>query len=127
VDPVAHLRGASFFSFNNLIYNDPYHHEPEHEPYADRPHGYSSGDDPNDVRFDVSAPLLISLGVIGGVLGLYVYMGEPTFDYTKEHILAEAAIIERRIDEQLSKKAEYITELQYEIQALRNKTDETDE
>lgn len=45
-------------SLNNLLYNDPYHHEPDHDPLYNEPHGYLIGDDPMDSRWEFGFPLL---------------------------------------------------------------------
>ena len=115
-DPYAHLRNQPYFSFNNLIYNDPWHHDPEHELYADEPKGYLTGDDPHDMRYELFGPSMGVLATFFAVSSLFMYMSFDTF--VEEQTLHEAQYMEKRIDDILGKKKERIEELERQIKEL---------
>lgn len=61
-DPYVHLKENPTFSLQNLAYNDPYYHEDDHEQLVNEPHGYASGMDPIDTRYDTVVPHVLTMG-----------------------------------------------------------------
>ena len=118
-DPYAHLRNAPFFSFDNFVYNDPFHHDPSHELYADEPKGYLLGEDPNNMKYDLFVPAMaVILGFVG-ISTLFMYMSQDTF--MEEQTLQAAQTMEKRIDDVLSVKKARIEKLEEEILELTHR------
>lgn len=62
-DPYEHIRDKPFFSFEKMVFNDPWFHEDSHEPYNAPPEkGYVSGEDPLETRHIYSHAMYLSLG-----------------------------------------------------------------
>lgn len=71
-DPFEHIRDKPFFSFERLVFNEPWFHEDFHEPYNSAPdRGYISGSDPLESRLNYSVPVYITCSVLTLVLSLY--------------------------------------------------------
>lgn len=61
-DPYVHLKENPSFSLQNIAYNDPYYHEDDHEALVNSEHGYASGSDPIDTRYDTVVPHVLTMG-----------------------------------------------------------------
>ena len=109
-DPFAHCRGKRFFDGDAFFYGDPFYHPIEHELHATEPQGYMLNDEPNDTRFDLVHPFLVSACTLFGVAFFYMY-AEQNVTAPSEKILSESLTIEARASEVLEKKSKRIQEL----------------
>lgn len=61
------------------MYNDAYYHEDDHEQLVNEPHGYASGSDPIDTRFDIVVPNVLTMGAISALIFIIMLLEErPT-------------------------------------------------
>jgi hypothetical protein len=71
-DPFEHIRNSPFFSYNRMVYNDPWFHDDSHEIYNSAPErGYVNGEDPLETRFLYTIPLFVTISLVGIVGTLY--------------------------------------------------------
>jgi hypothetical protein len=73
-DPFLHIKNNGMLSMENLVYNDAYYHDPDHELHVTEPHGYIKADDPLDHRFDAMSSSILAIGLITVVLIVVVYI-----------------------------------------------------
>lgn len=71
--PYSHTATNDFFDFNLFYYNDPFHHDIEHEQHTVGIQGYAVNDEPNDTRFDLVYPGFSAIVLSGIVMGLLAY------------------------------------------------------
>ena len=82
-DPFEHIKDKPFFSFERMVYNDPWFHEDSHEPYSSGPQrGYISGEDPLESRFIYSVPAYFTAGIGVLILSLLA-LGDKDFKNTE--------------------------------------------
>lgn len=116
-DPFEHIRDKPFFSFERLIYNDPWFHEDSHEPYNSPPRrGYITGDDPLESRFMYSIPNYATAGVLLLTLALFA-IGDKDFKNT-EATEYEHFISSKFVHETLEAKNAKLNELRARENAL---------
>ena len=65
-DPFEHIRNSPFFSFDRMVFTDPWYHDDSHEPYNSAPdRGYVNGEDPLESRFLYTIPLFVVISLVG--------------------------------------------------------------
>lgn len=80
-DPYVHLKENPSYSLQNLAYNDPYYHEDDHEALVNAEHGYASGSDPIDNRWDTVVPHVLTMGSLMLVALVVAFLEEtPTLE-----------------------------------------------
>jgi hypothetical protein len=116
-DPYEHIRDKPFFSFERLVYNDPWFHEDSHEPYNSPPRrGYIVGDDPLESRFMLSYAMYIAAGISLLVVGLYA-LGDKDLK-NSEASLYDTYISSKYVHETLEAKNKRLNELRAKENAL---------
>lgn len=80
-DPYVHIKENPSFSLQNLAYNDPYYHEDDHEALVNSEHGYASGSDPIDTRYDTVVPHVLTMGSLMLIVIVIAFLEEtPTLE-----------------------------------------------
>ena len=100
-DPFSHMRGKPFYSLDRNMFNDPFHHEEDHDPLYNEPHGYLFADDPLDSRYNTSKPLLVAITGIT-ILMIFSFFGSRHhLMKTPEEVINERNIVVGYVDEQI--------------------------
>ncbi len=99
----------------NLIYNDAYYHEDDHEQLVNEPHGYANGSDPIDTRFDTVVPNVLTMTAICGLFIIVMFLEErPT---TEGRIYREKLAIEF-VEGNLEQKSNQLNDIKDKIKQL---------
>ena len=109
-DPYEHLKNEPLFSFNRMVYNDPWFHEDSHEPYNSLPErGYVNFEDPIDNRFAYDIPMMFAVVVVIFVAGLYG-LTDPEMT-NPEALFYDQLLARRHVTDILTEKNKYLNSL----------------
>ena len=95
------MRGKPFYALERTMFNDPFHHEEDHDPLYNEPHGYLFGDDPLDSRYNISKPILVLVGAISTILIYMCFGSRNHLMKLPEEFINERNIVVGLVDEQL--------------------------